>query len=220
MDDRIMSKKTILFLHGFASSGQSTKARYFRDKCEGLPQIDYHAINLNPTPRDFEYMTTTGLVNRLRQYSLDHDLKTVGIIGSSYGGLVAIHYAYRFGGVEWMLLLAPGLRWLSGGLSEEQLDAWKTAGAAPVYHEAFQKEVPVQHDLQVDGMSYLEPVPPAVSTKIIHGKSDTTVPIEDSRAYAAQYPNKVQLSEVEADHDLNNHLDYVWEYVQSFLLDT
>lgn len=220
MDDGITGKKTILFLHGFASSGQSTKARYFRDKCEGLPKIDYHAINFNPTPRDFEYMTTTGLVNRLRQYVLDCDLRAIGIIGSSYGGLVAIHYAYRFGDVEWMLLLAPGLRWLSGGLSEEQLETWKRAGTAPVYHEAFQKEVPVRNDLQVDGMRYLEPISPAASTKIIHGKSDTTVPIEDSRAYAAQYPNKVQLSEVEADHDLNNHLDYAWEYVQSFLLDT
>lgn len=207
-------------MHGFASSGQSTKARYFREKCEALAQIDYHAINFTPTPRDFEYVTTTGLVNRLRQYVLDYDLKAVGIIGSSYGGLVAIHYTYRFGDVEWMLLLAPGLRWLSGGLSEEQLEAWKTADAAPVYHEEFQREVPVRYDLQVDGMNYSEPIPPVAPTKIIHGKRDTTVPIEDSRAYAAKYPDKVQLSEVEADHDLNNHLDYVWEHVQSFLLDT
>lgn len=220
MDDQIMGKKTILFLHGFASSGQSAKARYFRDMCEGLPQIDYHAINFTSTPKDFEYMTTTGLVNRLRQHVLDHDLKAFGIVGSSYGGLVAIHYAYRFGGVAWMLLLAPGLRWLSGGLSEEQLEIWKRAGTAPVFHKAFQREVPVRNDLQVDGMRYLEPVSPIASTRIIHGKSDTTVPIEDSRAYAAQHANRVQLSEVEADHDLNNHLDHAWEYVQSFLLDT
>lgn len=116
-----MGKKTILFLHGFASSGQSTKARYFRDKCEALPQVDYHAIDFAPTSKDFEYITTTGLVDRLRQYVLDHGLNAFGIIGSSYGGLVSTHYAHRFGGVEWMLLLAPGLRWLSGGLSKEQL---------------------------------------------------------------------------------------------------
>lgn len=78
----------------------------------------------------------------------------------------------------------------------------------------------MRYDLQLDGMRYLEPVSPAAPTRIIHGKSDTAVPIEDSRAYATEYPEKVQLSEVEADHDLNNHLDFAWEYAQSFLLST
>lgn len=213
-----MEKRPILFLHGFASSAQSKKARYFRQRFEGLSQIEYHAVDFNPAPTDFEYVTTTGLVNRLRQFVLDHDMNPISIIGSSYGGLVAIHYAHRFGGVERMLLLAPGLRWLSGGLSEEQLDAWKTAGASPVYHQAFQREVPVRYDLHVDGTCYLTPIQPAAPAIIIHGKNDTTVPIDDSRAYAAEYPNAVKLVEVEADHDLNGHLDLAWRYVQSFLL--
>lgn len=119
-----------------------------------------------------------------------------------------------------MLLLAPGLRWLSGGLSEEQLEAWKKTGALPVSHEAFQEEIFVRYDLQVDGLNYLEPIPPAIPMTIIHGKSDTTVPTGDIRAYAVEYPDKVQLIEVEADHDLNGHLDFIWEYVQSFLLST
>jgi pimeloyl-ACP methyl ester carboxylesterase len=211
-------QKTILYLHGFASSGQSTKAQYFGEKCGALPPVKYHAIDFNPTPKDFEYMTTTGLINRLRQYVLDHQLKTFYIIGDSYGGLVAIHYAYRFGGVERMLLLAPGLRWLSGGLSEDQLQAWEEAGAAPVFHETFQQEILVRDDLQVDGLGYLEPIPPATPMTIIHGKWDTTVPTDDSREYAVEYPDKVQLMEVEADHDLSGHLDLAWRYVQSFLL--
>lgn len=218
MGNEMMGKKTILFLHGFASSGQSTKARYFGEKFEALPLGEYHAIDFNPTPKDFEYVTTTGLIDRLRQYVLDRDLRTVSIIGSSYGGLVAIHYAHRFGGVERMLLLAPGLRWLSGGLSDGQLEAWKRAGALPVSHKAFQKEILVRYGLQVDGSRYVEPILPATPMTIIHGKSDTTVPIHDSRAYAVEHPERVQLIEVEADHDLNGHLDLIWEYVQSFLL--
>lgn len=216
----MVGPKTILFLHGFASSGQSTKARYFANKFDALPRVKYHAIDFNPMPKDFEYVTTTGLINRLRQYVLDHHLGIFDIIGSSYGGLVAVHYAHRFGGVERMLLLAPGLRWLSGGLSEEQLEAWKNAGAAPLSHEAFQQEILVRYDLQADGLGYLEPIPPAAPIAIIHGKSDTAVPADDSRAYAGKYPDKVQLIEVEADHNLNDHLDLVWEYVQSFLLGT
>ncbi|MGC9334070.1 MAG: YqiA/YcfP family alpha/beta fold hydrolase, partial [Anaerolineae bacterium] len=157
----MMGQTTILFLHGFASSGQSTKARYFGEKFKALPGVGYHAIEFNPTPKDFQYLTTTGLINRLRQYVLDQHLERFSIIGSSYGGLVAVHYAHRFGGVEKMLLLAPGLRWLSGGLSEEQLAAWKKAGAAPVLHDAFQEEILVRYDLQMDGLGYLEPIAPA-----------------------------------------------------------
>ncbi len=215
-----MEKQAILFLHGFASSARSTKARYFRQKLQGLPQIEYHAVDFNPMPQDFEYVTTTGLVDRLRQFVVGHNLETMSIIGSSFGGLVATRYAHRFGGVERMLLLAPALRWLSGGLSEDQLEAWRIAGALPVYHEAFQEEVPVRYDLQEDGMGYLAPVGPSSAMIIIHGKNDTTVPIDDSRAYASEHPQTVRLVEIEADHDLNGHLDLAWEYVQSFLLGT
>lgn len=215
-----MEKTTTLFLHGFASSGQSTKAQFFREKIKTLPQVEFHAIDFNPTPRDFEYMTTTGLINRLRQYALDHHLGKVNIIGSSYGGLIALHYAHRFGGIERMLLLAPGLRWLSGGLSEEELKQWKKAGVAPAFHEAFQEEIAVRYDLQVDGLRYLEPIPPASPITIIHGSNDKVVPIDHSQAYAANFPDRVYLIEVDADHDLNGHLEFIWEYVQSFLLGT
>ena len=212
-------QKTILYLHGFASSGQSTKAQYFREKFTAFPQVEFHAPDFNPTPKDFEYVTTTGRINRLRQYVLDHALGDVSIIGSSYGGLIALHYAHRFGGVEKMLLLAPGLTWLSGGLSEKELEQWKQAGAAPVFHEAFGKEILIKYDLQIDGLRYLEPIPPPAPIIIIHGKDDRTVPIEPARAYAADFPDSVRLIEVDADHDLNGHLDFIWEYVHSFLLD-
>jgi len=213
-----VEKKTILLLHGFASSGQSTKARYLREKFRGLSQVEFHAVDFNPTPRDFEYMTTTGLINRLRQYVLDHRLGNISIIGSSYGGLIALHYAHRFGGVERMLLLAPGLRWLSGGFSQEGLERWEKAGAEPVFHYAFEEEIPLRYDLQVDGLHYLEPVPPATPITIIHGADDEVVPIDHSREYAASFPGGVHLIEVNAGHDLNDHLELVWGYVQSFLL--
>jgi pimeloyl-ACP methyl ester carboxylesterase len=213
-----VAKKTILLLHGFASSGQSTKARYLREKFKGLPQVEFHAIDFNPTPRDFEYMTTTGLINRLRQYVLDHHLGNISIIGSSYGGLIALRYAHRFGGVERMLLLAPGLRWLSGGLSQEGLERWQKAGAEPVLHYAFEEEIPLRYDLHIDGLHYLEPVPPAAPITIIHGSDDEVVPVDHSREYAACFPDEVHLIEVKAGHNLNDHLDFIWGYVRSFLL--
>jgi pimeloyl-ACP methyl ester carboxylesterase len=213
-----MAKQIIVYLHGFASSARSTKARYFGEKFAALPQVDYHAVDFNPTPKDFQYVTTTGLIGRLRQYVLDHHWGNFSIIASSYGGLIALQYAHRFGGVEAMLLLAPGVFWLSAGLSDAELAQWQRAGAAPVYHPGFQQEVSVRYDLQADGLRYLEPVPPAAPVRIIHGVYDTTVPIEHSRQYASDFAERVRLIEVDADHDLNDHLDLIWDHVFESLL--
>ena len=223
-----MKHITILHLHGFASSVQSTKAQFFRRKFESLPQVDFHAIDFNPTPRDFEYMTITGMIDRLRQYVLDRDLGTARVIGSSLGGLVGLNYAHRFGnqrfvgqrfgGVDKMLLLAPALSWLSGGLTEGELGHWEKAGVAPVFHYAFEKETPLRYDLQVDGLRYLQPVPPPAPILIVHGRSDDSVPIANSRKYAAEFPDRVQLIEVDAGHNLNDHLPFIWDHARSFLL--
>ena len=85
-------------------------------------------------------------------------------------------------------------------------------------HDAFGGEIPVRYDLHLDGLRYLEPIPPAAPIIIIHGHNDKTVPIEPARAYAADFPDSVRLIEVDADHDLNGHLELIWEQVQSFLI--
>lgn len=215
-----MDMRTIVFIHGFASSAGCKKAGYFGERFQEVRDADYLAIDLNPTPLDFEFQTTTGHINRLRQYLLDRGLDHVSIIASSYGGLIAVHYARRFGGVDRMLLLAPGLRWLSGGLDEAQLSHWEQAGAVPVYHEGFRVEIPVRYDLQRDGLFYLDFVPPPSPITIIHGNRDVTVPTEDSRRYASSHSDQVRLVEVDADHDLNGHLDFAWQFGESFLLGT
>lgn len=213
------AQRTVVYLHGFRSSAQSTKARFLGERLRAVDPVTFHAIDFNPTPRDFETMTITGQINRFRQYVLDRDLSDMHLVGSSFGGLIALRYAHRFGDVARMLLLAPALVWLSGGLSDWQLEQWKEAGAAPLFHPAFDREVPIRYDLHLDGLRYLEPVPPAAPTVIVHGRQDDTVPIEDSRAYAADHPDDVRIIEVDADHDLNPHLDLIWDHVESFLLD-
>jgi fermentation-respiration switch protein FrsA (DUF1100 family) len=218
-----VKRKTILHLHGFASSARSAKAQFFRERVEPIPEVDFHAIDFNPTPEDFETMTVTGCINRLRQYVLDHRLGTVCVTASSMGALVGLNFAHRFGGhrfggVEKMLLLAPALAWLSGGLSAEELAQWEALGVAPVFHYAFEKQVPLRYGLQVDGLRYLQPVPPPAPITIVHGIRDDTVPIEGSRDYAAAYPDQVQLIEVDSDHQLNDQLPFIWEHVLAFLL--
>lgn len=213
-----MTNKILLLLHGFISSGQSTKAQHLGEQFETVPEATFCAIDFNPTPQDFTYLTITGRIDRLRQYVLDHRIANMSLIGSSLGGLIALHYAHRFGGVERMLLLAPALSWQSVKLSAEELAQWKEAGAMPIFHPAFGKDVPLLYDMQIDGHRYLEPVSPKAPITIIHGRDDATVPINHSRAYASKHPADVRLVEVKAGHDLNRHLDLIWEHAQSFLL--
>ena len=213
-----MDDMMLLFLHGFASSAQTTKARYLRAKLAAFPEVTFDALDFNPTPQDFEYMTTTGQIDRLRQYVLDRGWQRFSIIGSSFGGLIALHYAHRFGGVDRMLLLAPVLHWLSGRMADGTLEQWQQAGTLPTFHYAFDRELPLRYDLEVDGQRYLEPIPPPTPVTIIHGDTDRNVPTDHSRSYAASFPGQVHLVEMQAGHDLNGHLDLIWSYVESFLL--
>jgi pimeloyl-ACP methyl ester carboxylesterase len=106
--------KHLIYLHGFASSANGRKAQYLRPLLGALPAVAFHAVEFSPTPADFEYLTITGMINRLRQYILDHKLDSVSLIGSSMGGLVALNYAHRFHGVTRLLLLSPALTYISG----------------------------------------------------------------------------------------------------------
>jgi pimeloyl-ACP methyl ester carboxylesterase len=117
-----------------------------------------------------------------------------------------------------MLLLAPALIYLTGKYTKAERYQWQRLGATNVAHDAFGGGVPLRYNYHLDGHRYLEPVPPPTRMLIIHGRKDEVVPIENSRRYAAGYPDQTQLVEVDSDHRLNDQLDLIWEHVRSFLL--
>lgn len=199
-----MGKWFILLLHGFASSANSGKAQFFREKLEGFAEADFCAFDFNPTPADFEYMTITGMINRLRQFLFGRQHERVLMIGSSMGALVGLNYAHRFGGVEHMLLLAPALSYL--GHSETS-----------VFHFGFNSEIPLREDFSIDGELYRESVPPPAPMLIVHGRYDNVIPITNSRRYAAKYSDQVELLEVESDHRLNDQLDIIWGHLRELM---
>ncbi len=207
---------TIIYLHGFASSSQGTKAVFLRERCQALPEVQCYALDFTPTPRDFEFMTVSGMIARLRQFILDRELPHVSLIGSSLGGLPALHYAARYEGVRRVLLLAPALFYRPK--LPESVASGTEEGTFRVYHHAFQRDLPLRQLIETDGESYRMPIPPAVPTRIIHGIEDAVIPIEHSRQYAARYPEMVSLIAVPDTHMLHEHLPLFWEQVQSFLL--
>lgn len=213
-----LDPKTILYLHGFASSGQGTKATHLRRRLAAVAGVTFHAPDFNPTPKDFEYVTVTGMINRLRQYVLDHELSRLYLIGSSMGGLVGLNYAHRFGGVEKMLLLAPALVYPRGLHTAVSAPPQPEEAVTQFFHYAFNRAVPLRHDLERDGRFFQHPPPPPAPILVIHGRSDEIISIAGSRQYVVQNPNQVRLVEVEAGHDLNPHLELIWQEVERFLL--
>ncbi len=213
-----MKDASIIFLHGFASSSKGEKAKFLKGKFAEVETPQFSALDFNPTPVDFETMTITGMVNRLRQFSLDHDLEKVSLIGSSMGALVALQYADLYP-VERLLLVAPLLYYQSLSMSEQVLSWWKKRGTIDIDHYAFPGQLPLRYDFHLDGQRYEEIVEPSAETLIIHGWKDEQVPIEDSRFFAEKYADRVELLEVKSDHRLGDQLEFIWENVASFLLD-
>jgi pimeloyl-ACP methyl ester carboxylesterase len=133
-------------------------------------------------------MTLTGLINRRRQYIVDHRLTDVRLFGSSLGGLVALQYAHLFGGVGKMLLLAPAVAYQPEWIDETVLQQWKESGSRDVFHYAFNTLLPLWYTYYLDGQHYAEAVPRQRRTLIIHGEQDEVVSVAHSRAYVDASP--------------------------------
>lgn len=205
-------------LHGFASSSRSAKAEFLRGRFSQMDEIRFSVPDFNPTPADFETLTVTGMINRLRQFILDNGLEDPSVVASSLGCLVGLHYAQRFGGMRRLLLLAPVLTYGSLPLKEESLSRWEKEGTAAVLHYGFRRELPLLYDFHRDGLFYRDVIPPPAPVMMLHGRNDQVIPIVYSRQYAAEFPGMVSLSEVNSDHGLLDSLELLWEHVLSFLI--
>jgi pimeloyl-ACP methyl ester carboxylesterase len=212
-----MTEKTILLLHGFASSGKSAKAKYLKAKFSDLPGIRFVPFDFNPTPRDFEYMTVSGMIDRLRQELNKQKTGELHLIGSSMGGLVALHYAARYGG-DSLLLLAPLLSYQSLGMTHDVIQWWKKRGFVEIDHYGFPGKLPLRYHFHQDAGYYREMIPPPAPTRIIHGVHDRQVHIDNSRVYAEDFPEQVELYEVDSDHGLADQYGVIWEHIHAYFL--
>ena len=213
-----------IYLHGFASSPDSAKAKYFRDRFSSLG-IDLKTPDLNQN--NFSGLTLTRQLRQietefLQTQSPAEKVKNLGgvtIIGSSFGGLTAAWLADQQLSVKQIVLLAPAFDFLSHWLpmlGQQQLEKWQSEKYLPVYHYGEQREVPLNYQFVADMAQYPEEkLMRSVPTLIVHGLHDTIVPIQASRNFADNRP-WVQLMELEDDHSLGNVLGEIWEAMQKF----
>ncbi len=204
-----------IYLHGFASSPNSAKARYFRASFAELA-IDLQTPDLNA--RDFSQLTITRQINQVKaQFSPSPT--PVTLIGSSLGGLTAALLAEQCLQVQKLVLLAPAFDFLSHWLrqiGEAKLKQWQEEKYLMVYHYAEKRSLPLSYNFVIDAANYQDkPLLRPVPTLILHGCHDEVIPIAASRNYASSRP-WTQLIELNSDHALADVMTQ-WQQIRSFI---
>ncbi len=203
-----------IYLHGFASSPNSTKARYLADR---FAQAGLSLTIPDLNQGDFSHLTLTRQIHQVEALLTDDP---TALIGSSLGGLVSAWVAERHPQVQQLVLLAPAFQFLANWLprlGEQTLQAWQQSGVLPVYHYSEKQPLPLHYEFVTDAAQYDDttlqrPVP----TLILHGVDDEVVPIVASQSYANSRP-WVKVQPLDSDHSLGSVLPDLWQAIQGFL---
>jgi len=212
----------LLYLHGFASSPGSGKARYladrFRERGRTLICPD---LNLP----DFSTLTVTRMLDQVDRVIDAREPGPVALIGSSLGGFVALHAAARRGRrldsqhpVERLVLLAPAFDFGSPrDIRHAEVVEWRRTDRLEVFHHAYGRSIPVHYALHEDAQQYdANAVDLPVPTLIFQGRRDTVVAPETAVRFASARAH-VTLRLLDDDHQLQGHLDVIWPEIAAFL---
>jgi uncharacterized protein len=121
-----------IYLHGFASSPQSNKAKYFCDRF-AENNLNLNVLDLNQG--DFSNLTLTRQIEQTLAAFPDPNT-SITLIGSSFGALTCAWVAQKSSQVKNLILLAPAFgfpqSWHSK-LAPHQIKQWSESGILSVY---------------------------------------------------------------------------------------
>jgi pimeloyl-ACP methyl ester carboxylesterase len=209
----------VVYLHGFASSPQSSKAQFFAQKF-AAEKISFVAPQLDGG--DFEHLTITGQLCVIEGIVAEHAASgdSVVLMGSSLGGYLAALYAARHPQhVDRVVLMAPAFRFFErwqDRFTPEQLQRWGQQRTLPFYHYGSKREQALSYQFVEDARAY-EPEPDFRQPGLIlHGTADQVVPAAGSREFAAGRPN-VALKLFPSGHELTDVVEQLWAEAATFL---
>jgi len=202
-----------VYLHGFASSPGSRKARFFEERF-GQLGIGLEIPDL--AEGNFPNLTLSAQLNVMERLC-GHE--PVALIGSSMGGYLAALYAARHPEVKKLVLLAPAFSFASRWpetLGEQAMEQWKRTNTLQVFHYSEGRPVELGYQLIEDARQYEAYPDFAQPALIFQGRNDTVVPPEYAEKFAALHAN-ASLRLLDSDHDLVNVLDEMWRETEEFL---
>jgi len=205
-----------LYLHGFASSPQSTKARYMQQKFAELG-LTLHVPDLNLT--DFSTVTLSEQLDYLDRSYL-HNNEPLIVLGSSLGGFLAVQLAAKNPLVEKLILFAPAFGFshrIAKALGTENVTKWQQDGVREFYHYGLKRNVNLQFQFLVDAQQYSEEnLTRSLPMLIFHGIDDDVVPASLSEEFAKRR-SQITLKLLNDDHALGQDLESIWQDTKQFL---
>ena len=225
VSDPSLMKRSVFYLHGFASSAKSTKAAYLGERFR-LHGLTLQCPDFNQP--DFATLTLTRMLDQLDR-AMAAVTRPATLIGSSLGGTLAILAAATFGArVDRLVLLAPAVMFARKDPSSnpgavhhlvppERVDQWRRLGRLPFFHYGDNTERMLNFAFYEDSFRY-NPFDATFQqpTMIFQGTQDASVDPRTVEAFARKRPN-VTLSLLEDDHSLTRSLPRIWDGVSAFL---
>ena len=136
-----------IYLHGFASNPQSSKAQFLKQCFE---QRGWHLEIPDLNQNDFYNLTLTRQIQQVE--ALLPESPTT-LIGSSFGGLTALWLAERQMQIKRLVLLAPALNFLNRCatlMGESQFEKWRIQGKIAFEHYGYKREELLSYDFIED----------------------------------------------------------------------
>jgi uncharacterized protein len=203
----------VIYLHGFASSPESSKAQRFGRELAACG-VSFECPDLNQPA--FETLTVTRMLERVHRAIAGAPAHPVALIGSSLGAFVALHAT----GADRLILLAPAVDFGGHRLTrfgKYSLDEWRQAGRVSVFHYGQNRWADIDFILYEDAARYDAFSAPAnVPTLVFHGRADDTVDPASVERWADGRPG-VDLRMVDDDHQLSRSVDLIWAESRKFL---
>lgn len=215
----------LFYLHGFASSARSSKARLFAERLAPLG-MTLHCPDFNQP--DFATLTVTRMLNQVDAAIAALPAEPVALIGSSLGAFIAWHATARRAGtagarthpIAALVLLAPALEFGANRmreLGEEGIARWKATNQLEIFHYGYGEPRSVGYALYEDAAQYDSTrVHVDVPALVFQGQHDALVDPRMVERFVASRPS-MSLRMLDDDHQLLASVDNIWNETAAFL---
>jgi hypothetical protein len=205
----------VLYLHGFASSPGSAKARAFVERLEPLgsrvfvPRLD---------GGDFSQLTISRAL-AAAESAVPGPAGTYAVVGSSMGGYLALRHASHRQ-VLGVIAMAPALdlpdswpRWMEPA----EMERWAATGWTEVDHHETGRKERIAYDIVADARRHeVLTEAPRCPVLIFHGRRDDVVPCVLSERFA-RANSGVRLHLLDDDHSLLSSVPFILDESVAFL---